>query len=49
MFLEKIGDDKTLEVLFDELLNMNMQNKEKVNDFNVRFLSLKKKSYIFAY
>jgi hypothetical protein len=42
-FLEKFGDDKSLEVLVMELSNMKMNPKEKVKDFNQRFLTLKNK------
>jgi hypothetical protein len=43
-FIEKFGDGKTLEVLVMELSNMKMYKKEKIKDFNVRFMALKKKS-----
>lgn len=42
-FLENFGDNKTLEVLVMKLSNMNMESKERINDFNVRFLALKNK------
>jgi hypothetical protein len=42
-FLEKFGDDKSPEVLVMELSNMKMNPKEKVKDFNQRFLTLKNK------
>jgi hypothetical protein len=40
-FLEKFGDDKPPEVLVMELSNLRMNPKEKVKDFNQRFLTLK--------
>jgi hypothetical protein len=40
-FLEKFGDDKSLEVLVMELSNLKMNPKEKIKDFNQRFLTLK--------
>jgi hypothetical protein len=43
IFLEKFGDDKSPEVLVMELSNMKMNSKEKVKDFNQRFLTLKTK------
>jgi hypothetical protein len=43
-FLEKFGDDKSLEVLVMELSSLKMNPKEKVKDFNQRFLTLKTKS-----
>jgi hypothetical protein len=42
-FLEKFGDDKSPEVLVMELSSLKMNPKEKVKDFNQRFLTLKKK------
>jgi ribonuclease HI len=41
IFLEKFGDGKPLEVLVMELSNLKMNAKEKVKDFNQRFLTLK--------
>jgi hypothetical protein len=38
--LEKFGDDKSLEVLVMELSSLKMNPKEKVKDFNQRFLTL---------
>jgi hypothetical protein len=43
IFLEKFGDDKSPEVLVMELSSMKMNQKEKVKDFNQRFLTLKNK------
>jgi hypothetical protein len=40
-FLEKFGDDKSLEVLVMELYRLRMNPKEKIKDFNQRFLTLK--------
>jgi hypothetical protein len=40
-FLEKFGDGKPLEVLVMDLSNLKMNPKEKVKDFNQRFLTLK--------
>jgi hypothetical protein len=40
-FLEKFGDDKSPEVLVMELSNLIMNPKEKIKDFNQRFLTLK--------
>jgi len=40
-FLEKLGDGKPLEVLVMDLSNLRMNPKEKVKDFNQRFLTLK--------
>jgi hypothetical protein len=40
-FLEKFGDGKPLEVLVMDLSNLKMNAKEKVKDFNQRFLTLK--------
>jgi hypothetical protein len=42
-FLEKFGDDKSLEVLVMELSSLKMNPKEKVKDFNQIFLTLKNK------
>jgi hypothetical protein len=39
--LEKFGDGKPLEVLVMEISNLRMNAKEKVKDFNQRFLTLK--------
>jgi hypothetical protein len=39
-FLEKFGDDKSPEVLVMELSSLNMNPKEKIKDFNQRFLTL---------
>jgi hypothetical protein len=41
IFLEKFGDGKPLEVLVMDLSNLKMNAKEKVKDFNQRFLTLK--------
>jgi hypothetical protein len=41
-FLEKFRDDKPLEVLVMDLSSLRMNPKEKVKDFNQRFLTLKK-------
>jgi hypothetical protein len=43
IFLEKFGDDKSLEVIVMELSNMKMNPKEEVKDFNQSFLRLKNK------
>jgi hypothetical protein len=40
-FLEKFGDDKSLEVLVMELSSLKMNLKEKLKDFNQRFITLK--------
>jgi ribonuclease HI len=40
-FLEKFGDGKPPEVLVMDLSNLKMNAKEKVKDFNQRFLTLK--------
>jgi hypothetical protein len=40
-FLEKLGDGKPPEVLVMDLTNLKMNSKEKVKDFNQRFLTLK--------
>jgi hypothetical protein len=40
-FLEKLRDDKTTEVLVMELSSLKMNPKEKVKNFNQRFLTLK--------
>jgi ribonuclease HI len=40
-FLEKFGDGKPLEVLVMDLSSLKMNSKEKVKDFNQRFLTLK--------
>jgi hypothetical protein len=40
-FLEKFGDNKSLEVLAMELSSLRMNPKEKIKDFNQRFLTLK--------
>jgi hypothetical protein len=42
-FLEKFGDDKFLEVLEMEISSLKMNPKEKIKDFNQRFLTLKNK------
>ena len=39
-FLEKFGDNKFLEVLVMELSILKMNPKEKIKDFNQRFLTL---------
>jgi ribonuclease HI len=41
IFLEKFRDGKPLEVLVMDLSNLKMNAKEKVKDFNQRFLTLK--------
>jgi hypothetical protein len=41
IFLEKFGDGKPPEVLVMDLSNLKMNAKEKVKDFNQRFLTLK--------
>jgi hypothetical protein len=41
IFLEKFEDGKPLEVLAMDLSNLKMNAKEKVKDFNQRFLTLK--------
>jgi hypothetical protein len=41
IFLEKFGDGKPPEVLFMDLSNLKIHAKEKVKDFNQRFLTLK--------
>jgi hypothetical protein len=41
IFLEKFGDGKPPEVLVMDLSNLKMNTKEKVKDFNQRFLTLK--------
>jgi hypothetical protein len=41
IFLEKFGDGKPPEVLIMDLSNLRMNAKEKVKDFNQRFLTLK--------
>jgi hypothetical protein len=40
-FLEKFGDDKSPKVLVMELSSLRMNPKEKIKDFNQRFLTLK--------
>jgi hypothetical protein len=40
-FLEKFGDNKSPEVLVMELSSLKMNRKEKIKDFNQRFLTLK--------
>jgi hypothetical protein len=40
-FLEKFGDGKPPEVLVMDLSSLKMNPKEKVKDFNQRFLTLK--------
>jgi hypothetical protein len=40
-FLEKFRDDKSPEVLVMELFSLKMNPKEKIKDFNQRFLTLK--------
>ena len=40
-FLEKFGDGKPPEVLVMDLSSLKMNSKEKVKDFNQRFLTLK--------
>jgi len=40
-FLEKFGDDKSPEVLVMEHSSLKMNPKEKIKDFNQRFLTLK--------
>ena len=40
-FLEKFGDDKSPEVLVMEISSLRMNPKEKIKDFNQRFLTLK--------
>jgi hypothetical protein len=40
-FLEKFGDNKSLEVLVMELSSLRMNPKEKIKYFNQRFLTLK--------
>jgi hypothetical protein len=40
-FLEKFGDDKSPEVLVMELSSLRMNPKEKIKDFNQRFITLK--------
>jgi ribonuclease HI len=40
-FLEKFGDGKPMEVLVVDLSSLKMNSKEKVKDFNQRFLTLK--------
>jgi hypothetical protein len=40
-FLEKFGDDKSPEVLVMELSSLRMNPKDKIKDFNQRFLTLK--------
>jgi hypothetical protein len=40
-FLEKFGDDKSLEVLVMEISSLNMSPKDKVKDFKQRFITLK--------
>jgi hypothetical protein len=42
-FLEKFRDEKSPEVLVMELSSIKMNPKEKVKDFNQRFLTLKNK------
>jgi hypothetical protein len=42
-FLEKFGNDKSPKVLVMELSSLKMNPKEKVKDFNQRFLMLKNK------
>jgi hypothetical protein len=42
--LEKFGDDKSLEVLVMELSSLKMNPKEKVKDFNQRFLDVKEQN-----
>jgi hypothetical protein len=40
-FLEKFGDNKSPEILVMELSSLRMNPKEKIKDFNQRFLTLK--------
>jgi hypothetical protein len=42
-FLENFGDDKSSEFLVMEIYSLKMNPKEKVKDFNQRFLTLKNK------
>ena len=43
MFLEKIVDEKTPTMLLKELGSLKMESKEKVKDFNHRFLCIMNK------
>jgi len=40
MFLEKFSDDKTPTMLLKELGSLKMEGKEKVRDFNQRFIHI---------
>lgn len=40
MFLENFADDKTLAMLLKELGSLGMEEKEKVKDFNQRFMRI---------
>lgn len=46
MFLENFVDDKTPTMLLKELGSLKMEAKEKVNDFNQRFLRIFKKFWV---
>ena len=39
-FLDKFGDDKTPAALVLELSRLKMESKEKVKDFNIRFIGM---------
>ena len=43
-FLDKFGEDKTPALLALELSRIKMEPKERIKDFNQRFLTLKKNS-----
>ena len=43
VFLKKYGDDKTLNDLVMDLSHMKIGPKEKIKDFNQRFLTLRDK------
>lgn len=43
IFLNKFGEDKTHAALFLELSRIKMNPKEKIKEFNQRFLTLRKK------
>ena len=47
-FLEKFGDEKSPKVLVMELSSLKMNPKEKIKDFNQRFLTLKNRIPIDA-
>jgi len=40
MFLEKFADEKTLTMLLKEFGSLKMEGKDKLNDFNQRFIRI---------